>query len=283
MTDVMIVGGGWVGGEIARSAAAVGTVTVLDLPTEPWLAERDATATENLRAAIASSGVTALINAVGRLRGTDDEMVAANVSFVEWLMAATSGLGLRVVHIGSAGEYGDPGSPEPVPETATPNPVGIYGTTKWAGTQIALAAREAGNDVVVGRGFNLLGPHMPPGSPVHQFLTDIDALGPAGGEVEVWEPRTFRDFIGLDDLAAAMVRLATVADAPDLVNVCSGVGLYYGELAVALGAARGKQITISSRDAGGIMAVVGDNSRLVDVCGIVPQMSLDIAASLASL
>jgi nucleoside-diphosphate-sugar epimerase len=283
VTDTLIVGGGWVGGAIARAAAEHGRVAVIDLPTEPWLADRDDDAAEKLRRAVDDHGAGAVINAVGRLRGTEEDMNAANVAFPTWLFAALEKTEVRIVHIGSAGEYGDPGSADPIPETATPAPAGLYGTTKWAGTQAALAARERGADLVVARGFNILGSGMPPGSPVHQFLVDIEALGPDGGELEIWEPRTLRDYIRLDDLAAAMAGLAHARDVPDIVNVCSGTGLLYGELATALAEARSVPITIRSREAGGIMAVVGDNSRLGDTCHLHPEMSLDIAAAVTRL
>lgn len=72
-------------------------------------------------------------------------------------------------------------------------------------------------------------------------------------------------------------------EVPDLVNLSSSTGLYYGEIVEALVRAAGKSAEIRSLDQGGIMAVVGDNSRLESIAGIDPQMSLQLVADRATL
>jgi nucleoside-diphosphate-sugar epimerase len=170
-----------------------------------------------------------------------------------------------------------------VPETASVDPRGIYGESKWAGTQAVLEARDAGLDAVVARGFNLVGPHLAPVSPLHQFVTDVTALPPEGGEVELWWPETIRDFILLDDLAEAVARLTFAPDVPDLVNLCCGAAISFREITEAIAAAQGKDVTIRSLDRPGIPAVVGDNTRLRQVTGLDPHIDAATIAARASV
>jgi nucleoside-diphosphate-sugar epimerase len=280
---VVVFGSGFVGSAIASTLASRPgvAVDVLDIPTHPSLARRDAEAASVVAAAVV--GAAAVVNTSGRLRGTDEEMLDANVAWPEWLAEQIESSGVRFVHLGSAAEYGDPGSADPVPETAPVDPRGIYGESKWAGTQAVLEARDAGLDAVVARGFNLVGPHLAPVSPLHQFVTDVTALPPEGGEVELWWPDTIRDFILLDDLAEAVARLVLAPEVPDLVNLCCGVAISFREITEAIAARQGKAITIRSLDRPGIPAVVGDNARLREVTGLDPHIDAPTIAERASV
>jgi len=280
---VVVFGAGFVGAAIGAALAARPGVQleVLDIPTHPALARRDAEAAALV--AEATRGAAAVVNTSGRLRGTDAEMLDANVAWPEWLAEQVEGLPLRFVHLGSAAEYGDPGSADPVPETSPVDPRGIYGETKWAGTQAVLEARDAGLDAVVARGFNLVGPNLAPVSPLHQFVTDVTALPPEGGEVELWWPDTIRDFVLLDDLAEAVARLTLAPEVPDIVNVCSQASISFREITEAIAARQGKAVTIRSLERPGIPAVVGDKSRLVAVTGLDPSIDAATIAARAAI
>ncbi len=279
MSHVLVLGGGWVGTAVARVAAAHGRVTVVDPPLDPQWRARDHVATEALRTTVVDGGVTAVINACGRVRGSDDELDDANHRFVTWLVEAMAPTDTRLVHVGSASEYGDPGTTEPVDESTPPRPVGSYATTKSLGTAAALGALAGGLDGCVARVFNIVDSPVPVVSPLHEWSSALRALGPAGGEVEVWWPPTTRDFVMLEDVARTLVELATIASPPpQLVNVCSGVGLQFGEIVAAMAAALGVPATVQSLDRPGIEAVVGDPALLRDTLGWVPAMSADALA-----
>jgi nucleoside-diphosphate-sugar epimerase len=221
-----------------------------------------------------------VINACGRVQGTDDELADANLRFVEWMCAALHGTRARLVHIGSASEYGDPGTAAPVGESFATAPIGPYATTKAAGTDAVLAASSGGLDATVARVFNIVGHPVPAVSPIHQWLSDLSTLGAEGGDVEVWWPPTTRDFVMIEDVARALVDLALApGPLPSLVNVCSGVGLSFGEIVESLAVALGVRATIRSLDRPGIEAVVGDPTLLRSTIGWVPAMS---AAALAA-
>lgn len=276
-------GSGFVG---AAVAAALGerdgvSVEVLDIPTHPSLARRDDEAAALVAQAV--EGAAAVVNTSGRLRGTDGEMMDANVAWPEWLAEQVETSGVRFVHLGSAAEYGDPGSADPVSETAPVDPTGIYGESKWLGTQAVLEARAAGLDAVVARGFNLVGPNLAPVSPLHQFVTDVTALPREGGEVELWWPDTVRDFILLDDLAEAVARLAFAPEVPDIVNLCSQAAISFREVVEAIAERQGKPVVIRSLDRPGIPAVVGDKSRLVALTGLDPTIDAATIAARAAV
>lgn len=275
---VVVVGAGFVGAAVRDALGARGLESVVvDLPTHPWLADRDEHASEALLAVLDDAAPVAVVNAAGRLRGTDEELEAANTAFPEWLVRTLPAGSVRLVHLGSASEYGDPGGPAPVAESAPCHPTGGYGETKHAGSMHVLAAREAGLDAVVARGFNLVSASLPPSSPLAQWLADVAALPDVGGTVEVWEADTVRDYILLADLAAGVAALADPElDVPPVVNLCSGVGLRYGDVVGAMVAAAGRSATVASLHQGGIMAVVGDNTLLRERFGIRPRMSLDL-------
>src|SRR5690606_22133376 len=117
---------------------------------------------------VTSTGASAVINACGLLGGEDGSLHDANVEFPTWVCDTLGDLPIRFVHIGSASEYGDPGSAAPVAEDAPLNPTGTYATSKAAGTAAVLAARDRGLDAVVARVFNIVGYPVPQVSPLHQ-------------------------------------------------------------------------------------------------------------------
>lgn len=285
MANVLVLGAGWVGSavaDVARSHPSIGEVTVVDPPFDDRLAARDDAATDELRSLLRQHSITSVLNACGRVHGDEAELDDANHRFATWLCAALHGTGVRLVHVGSASEYGDPGSADPVDETTPAQPRGAYASTKAAGTEVVLMARGDGLEATVARVFNIVGHPVPAVSPLHQWLTDLDALGPEGGEVEVWWPPTTRDFVMIEDVARALVELAvTSAALPPLVNVCSGVGISFGEIVTALAAALGVPATIRSLDRPGIEAVVGDPRLLRSLVDVLPTMSVEALAARA--
>lgn len=286
MSNVLVLGRGWVGtavDAVAHRRPDVASVRVIDPPFEPALAGGDAAAVAHLREVLADGAVTAVINACGRVQGSAEELEDANLRFVVWLCDALTGTGVRLIHVGSASEYGDPGSADPVAEDAPLRPAGPYASTKAAGSEVVLTAAAAGMPATVARVFNIVGHPVPTASPIHQWLTDLRALGAEGGDIEVWWPPTTRDFVMLEDAARALVDLAVLDTAPPpLVNVCSGVGLQFGQIVEALAAALGVPAAVHSLDRPGIPAVVGDPSLLRTTIGWVPSMSVHALAERAT-
>src|SRR5918993_888475 len=221
MPRLAVVGGrGWLGTAIVDAARQRG-LDVIALARTPTPGARAVDLTNTRALAAALTGCTAVVNAAGALPGrgdTDADLVGANVELPERLAVLAAAHGHRLVHVGSAAEYGP--SPGPtdalVDEEREPAPVSPYGRTKLAGTEAVLAQRAAG--------------------------------------------------------AHALVALAVRPEVPPtgVVNVCSGAGTSFGELAVALGRRVGLAITVRDRGWPRGGRVVGDPRRLPPLVPLAP-------------
>lgn len=186
--------------------------------------------TEALTDLIASVQPDAVVDCVGRLSGSSDQLVAANTLIPARLIEAMAVAAprARLITLGSAAEYGVVPAGTPVAEDHPTAAASAYGITKSAATQLVRRAAEAGRvDAVVLRVFNPIGS----GSPAESLLgraagalavalqrgEDHIRLGPLGAH---------RDFVDVRDVAAA-VRAVVVADRPGgpVLNVGSGVAV----------------------------------------------------------
>lgn len=162
----------------------------------------------------------AVINCFGATRGDPADMVAGNVVAVSNLvrgLAATRHVGIRLVHLGSAAEYGSVPAGTPVTEATRPNPVGPYGLTKLAGTEII---RTSWLDAVVLRVFNPVGPGLPASTLPGRVAAELRR---PGGEIRVGSLAAFRDFVDVRDVAdAAFAAACSPGPLPAVLNVGSG-------------------------------------------------------------
>ena len=212
-----------------------------------------------------------VINCAGATYGDPATMVAGNVVAVATLVDAIRSAAptARLVHLGSAAEYGRVTPGRPVTESVRPDPVGAYGITKLAGTALVGAA---GLDAVVLRIFNLIGPGSPPTGLPGRLAGEFRRAAESGDGVRVGSLEAHRDFVDVRDVAAAVVAAALAPGAlPPILNVGSGVATPLRELADALR-------TISGVDAP-VHEVTAGSARSADV----PWQCADPAAIGAAL
>ncbi len=277
MHPVYVLGRGWLATEAIRAARIMGiSVESIDRSRRPDLFPP---ASHVALAGFVGEAV-AVINACGRLRGDDRELQAANVDLARFVARAAAVTSTRLVHVGSAAEYGPP-TTERLHEDHPTRPAGPYGRTKLHGTRAVLDVSEQGG-AVVARVFNPVGPGQPDHLPVAEFARA--ARSNDRGPLVLRNAATKRDFVSVHDVGRSLIRLAT-AERVDhaVVNVCSGIGLRYGDLALAMLERLGSERTIRSLGESGIMSVVGDPTRLALMTGLELEASTTLMAELALL
>lgn len=170
----------------------------------------------------------AVVNCAGVTGGSPEELAAGNVigtaALVEGLFLA--GVRARLVHLGSAAEYGlgEPGVP--ACEGAPTRPVGTYGVTKLAGTRLVQLARTTGLDALVLRVFNPVGPGAPISSLPGRLAAELSRALAEDDAVRLGPLDAVRDFVDARDVADA-VHAALIVPVVDrsVLNVGSGRGV----------------------------------------------------------
>ena len=196
-----------------------------------------------LVAELRTAAPAVLVNCTGATSGTTDDLTRLNVLTTARVVEALaqSNLRTRLIHLGSAAEYGPGPVGKPVTESADTRPVNPYGTSKLAATQIVAAAADRGRDAVVLRVFNALGPSMAPGSLAGAALRRLsEAVASSAPRIEMGPLGSIRDFVDVRDIGAAVVAASRVPRLEaSIVNVGSGTGHSARELVEALAQAVG--------------------------------------------
>ncbi|MFF7632673.1 NAD-dependent epimerase/dehydratase family protein [Kitasatospora sp. NPDC008050] len=185
-----------------------------------------------------------VINCAGATYGTSRTLVRANVLAVATVCEAIrrSHEPARLVHIGSAAEYGVVPCGAPISESAEPRPVGPYGVSKLAGTELVLSS---GLDAAVLRVFDVVGPGTPAASLFGRLAEGLRrALEQQEGQVRMPDLSGFRDFVDVRDVAQA-VRAAAVSAATGVINIGTGHAVQAREAAELLIRASGFEGALS--------------------------------------
>ncbi|HKQ77203.1 MAG TPA: NAD(P)-dependent oxidoreductase [Blastocatellia bacterium] len=126
--------------------------------------------------------------------------------------------GLKLVHTGSALEYGEIGGD--LAEDSQPAPTTLYGKSKLAGA-LAVARRcgEFGMRGVTARLFTVYGP----GESEGRLLPSLMDAARTQQAIRLTEGRQQRDFTYVDDVAEGLLRLGLSSAAPgEIVNLATG-------------------------------------------------------------
>jgi nucleoside-diphosphate-sugar epimerase len=195
----------------------------------------------------------------------------AGVHLLERFAAAG---GQRVVMTGSGAEYDWQAGV--CSERTTPlAPATLYGTTKLALAQVLAAyGRDTGLSTAWARVFFTYGPHENERRLVASVVRSLLAGEPAA----CTDGRQVRDFLYVDDVAAAIVALLE-SPVTGAVNVASGEPLSVAALATRIGTLLGRpelvQLGARPTPANETPLVVADVSRLTQEVGWTPAYSLD--------
>lgn len=278
---VLVIGAtGFLGAQVRRRIAAAGVEIVTaarsPLPDSPRHVSVDLAVDGPSRLAgiLDEVAANAVVNCAGAISGSTDVLAAANISGTytlvrAMLLARSPG---RLVHLGSAAEYGRGEPGVPVTERMAPRPISTYGATKLGGTTVVEIGRAAGLSAVVLRVFNPVGPGAPAAGLPGRLARALRGALSDGGDVRLGPLDAVRDFVDARDVADAALAAAIAPVLPHpVVNVGSGHGVPVRALV--------KELVAISGYAGSVHEDSAGSARSADV----PWQEADISLACADL
>lgn len=186
----------------------------------------------------------------------------------------------RVMITGSAAEYGEVVGPRrPILEKAPNHPAAIYGWVKLLQTQTALHYAALGQDIVIARFFNILGPGVGEDMLPGKLASDIVALERSSRSrvLKLACLDVVRDFLDIRDIVEVLYILASKGKSGEIYNICSQKGTTLREFSAAMITASnlpGIKVKESKRIKSGVLYAVGSNVKLSRATGWKAQYNL---------
>lgn len=251
------------------------------------LYEADMTDRAALEQAVRAARPDAIVNLAGLSHIGDSwdwrlmpDYFRVNVAGTENVLDAADG---RPVVIASSGDvYGAvPEGEQPIPEARRVAPQTPYALTKAASERLA-AARGA----VIVRSFNLIGPEQAAKFALPRWAAELAAIrrGEKEPVLAVGDLSTSRDFVHVDDGAAAYRLLAEKGEPAGVYNLASGTATRMGDVLRRLLAIAGLEGKVEVKEGVfeprpfDIPHLCGDAGRL-RALGWAPERTLDEALS----
>jgi GDP-4-dehydro-6-deoxy-D-mannose reductase len=183
---------------------------------------------------------------------------------------------IQVLNVGSAAEYemrGNVGIDENSPTGGS----SLYGRTKWAQTQIALAFNNFYNlSIKTARTFNLIGPGITSNLVVGRIINMlVDEREPV---VQLKSINSKRDFIDIRDAVAAYWEILNHGIDGEIYNVCSGkptaIKDIYDMAIRVSGINKSLSVENERNRKSEIDTVFGDNNKLCTELGWIQKIDL---------
>jgi nucleoside-diphosphate-sugar epimerase len=289
---ILVLGAsGFLGSHIVDALAEVDGVvelvnvarTVPDGAPGAWQALDLAAGSRALDGLVADVGPDVVVNAAGRTTGSATELDELNTAMVEQLLGVMLRRvpRARLVHLGSAAEYGPADEGHQTTEEDEPRPVGAYGRTKLAATELVRDAGSRGLDTVVLRVFNPIGARMDARTlPGNAAALIAAAVATGHDRIELGPLDASRDFVAATDVASSVVAAMRVPSAGGaILNVGTGSSHLTRELVTRLATVAGFTGTVVERDLGSVRSAAvswqeADISRTRRTLGWAPKATL---------
>ena len=226
MTHVLVFGAsGFIGRHVRDALTQDGRV---DRVTTPGRNRLDLLAAEvdELASLLRRLAPDVVVNCTGRLDGTGYQLLRANTLVPAKLVDAIADVdpAIRLIRLGSAGEYGPVPHGRAVAEDDQAAPAGDYGLSHLAATRLLELARAAGRaDAVTLRVFNPIGPGLRDENLLGRAAARLrDAVATGADFITMGPLSPYRDFLDARDLGRAVVAAALTPTLPAVINVGSG-------------------------------------------------------------
>ncbi|MEW2166773.1 NAD(P)-dependent oxidoreductase [Streptomyces sp. NPDC007084] len=275
---------GYLGGHVAGHLRALPGVRVFGAGRSPGAEFRVDLATdghERLATALAEAAPDAVINCAGSTGGDPVTLAEVNSRGPAVLCAALREAvpSARLVHLGSAAEYGPGARGSAVTESAPTRPVGPYGATKLAGT---VTVATSGLDAVVLRVGNPVGPGAPSAGLPGRIAGLLRAAGAdRDAVIRLGDLSAYRDFVDVRDVARAAVAAAKApGPLPRILNIGAGRAVPVREVVDGLARAAGFRGRIEesgggSERSGAVSWQCSDITAAGESLGWRPTLTLD--------
>nr|AAM77980.1 NDP-hexose-4-ketoreductase [Streptomyces carzinostaticus subsp. neocarzinostaticus] len=240
-----------------------------------------------LSESLAAAAPDALVNCVGATGGDPVRLAEVNARGPAVLCAPLlrARPTARLVHLGSAAEYGPQTDRVPASESAATRPVTVYGATKLAGT---VTVSDSGLDALVLRVGNPVGAGAPASGLPGRVCALLRKTGTGPDVVlRLGDLSAYRDFVDVRDVARAVERAVTApGPLPPVLNVGGGEAVLGRDLVHRLADTAGFRGRIEEQGTGSarsehISWQCSDISAAAEVLGWQPTYSL--ARSLEAL
>lgn len=165
----------------------------------------------------------------------------------------------RVVFMSSAAVYGEPQA-LPIEESHPRHGADPYSITKIMGEELCgVYNRHYGRQIAIVRNFNTFGV----GQVGDYIVPQLIRQGLTERKIEIWDSRTVRDFLYVDNAIDALLAIASHAENGP-VNIGSGRGISVGELAQTIAQKFGGDLEVVDlkKKVLGSPALVSSNARL---------------------
>lgn len=168
-------------------------------------------------------GVSGVINAAGRTVGPPGELARANALLPALVLEAAGRANVRLVHLGSAAEYGALPAGHAAREDGPARPLSAYGASKLAGTVLTEEAARTGRvQAAALRLTNPLGAGLGAGTLPGRAARELSAAAQDGRDAVRFGPLgARRDFLDARDAARAALHVLA-SELVGVVNVGSG-------------------------------------------------------------